>query len=137
MADPLLIAVDLVKTSNQLTQSWLTRFITVNGALMSGVGAIISWQKEGVNLALLRFALFAICLLGIAITAILWGVMHRQIRWHNAHVDRMRALQDPAAPLLVDGMVSGGLRLIHMIPYLGILTEALWISLLLAIFFIA
>src|SRR5687768_15878009 len=125
MADPLALAVEIVKTSGQLTQSWMTRFLAVNGALMSAVGAIFGWQPAASHTPPIQSALSVICLLGIGASLLLWGVMHRQIRWHNAHVERVKALQDPEKPLFVDGMTSGGLRLIHMIPWMGGTTIAL------------
>jgi hypothetical protein len=94
MYEPLKIAVDLLINSTKLVQTWITRFIVVNGALFSAVGVILTWETAPQFKNIAPWALMAICVLGGLASSLMLGVILRQNRWQFQYVQNVIAIQE-------------------------------------------
>ena len=129
MADKNLeIAVDILKFSGQLCQSWITRFFVVQGGLGAAVGTVVAWSPKGVSGVVLP-ALILICGVGVVASIVLALTTVRALRWHAGHVQRVKALQDADRPLFVEKMAQGGLRIIPAMIFIGWLGAFAWLAL--------
>jgi hypothetical protein len=101
------MAVDLIKHNAHMVQSWVTRFIAVNGALASAVGAILGWSSMQQNEKLVLFVLISICILAIWASFAISGVIQRHLDWNGVYMRRIKELQPIGAPLFTEKAEKG------------------------------
>jgi hypothetical protein len=101
------MAVDLIKHNAHMVQSWITRFIAVNGALASAVGAILGWGSMQQNEKLVLSVLISICALAIWSSFAISGVIQRHLDWNGVYMRRIKELQPIEAPLFTEKAAKG------------------------------
>jgi hypothetical protein len=134
-SSPLDLAVKLLIDSGAQVQSWITRFIAVNGALLFALGALLGWSDPvDYGLDLFKYALMAICLFGFLCSLMLGGLILSQLRWNKDLRARVRALQDEGKPILPEERTfSGGVFVVTLTGTMVALLSVVWIALLLFI----
>lgn len=138
MSEPLKYAVDLLTLSAQAGQSWITRFIAVNGALFSAVAAIVGWGEFKHYHDLLTIVLSAICMFGTVISILLGGILVRQMGWNKAYRSRIRSMEGGRQIMPDESEVPGGFLTwtITLVTAIRWFVPLLWIFLLVEINFI-
>jgi len=126
MAEPTLeTRLKLLKHAGDMEQAWITRIITVNGALISAVGAIIAIQGEITGQLIVP--LYGIAILGFLTTVILTAILLRQHAWIRKHICLIKRYQDNSAPLIVPP--DGGGMSIHVAAWImGAVLVILWLG---------
>jgi hypothetical protein len=134
-SSPIDLAVKLLIESGVQVQSWITRFIAVNGALLFALGALLGWSDPvDYGLDLFKYALMAICLFGFLCSLMLGGVVLGQLRWNRNLRARVRALQDAEKPILPQEQTfSGGVFVVTLTGAMTALLAIVWLVLLLFI----
>jgi hypothetical protein len=134
-SSPIDLAVKLLIDSGAQVQSWITRFVAVNGALLFALGALLGWSDPGeYGLDLFNYELMAICLFGFLCSLMVGGVVLGQLRWNRNMRARVRALQDAETPILPEEQTfSGGVFVVTLTWTMTALMSIVWIVLLLLI----
>jgi hypothetical protein len=122
------LAVDLLQDSGRVSQSWITRFITINGALAAAVGVIIGINPAGNPYAgILKPVLLAICGIGAASSILITLATLRALAWNRAHTTRVKELSKVHnVELILDKEVSGGIRVQTWMLWAAGLAIAMW-----------
>lgn len=109
MADELKLAVDLMKDSAAIVQSWIMRFFAVNAALVSAIGVIVGLDRAETYGSLVLVPIAGICVIGILASYFIGKVALRQIAWNWSFVERVKGLQPIERPILLGpGPENGG-----------------------------
>ena len=102
-------AIDLLINEDRNVDSWVTRYVGVESALVVGAAVIIGWQGGAVEL-LRRPLITALAVLGALFALLFAGVIERHLAWQRAYVEAVREIQGTEPLLFREGVVSEGLR---------------------------
>ena len=128
-AEHLKIALDLLKDSAQQAQTWTTRFIAVNGALLTAVGLIVGWSQFDKYKMMLMIVVGAICAFGAIVSWLLAGITLRQINWNRAIRKKIRAIQQIDVLPADDEPEAGGVSHHDFTAVMMWFTPIAWIAL--------
>jgi hypothetical protein len=129
LSEPLKLAVDLLKDSAHQIQTWATRFIALNTAMLTGVGVIVGWSKFETYKWVLLIVITILCLFAAVVSYHLAGITLRQVTWNFEIRERIRALQGDQRILPEEKEVEGGSRNRDFWDMLGVAVPVLWLLL--------